>query len=119
MLESNDDDEASNERSKELAARTLQAIRWLCNQNRLTAEEKRLITSDLIESVSEGKFSQAEVAFSLIIGGGRPSEEDTMLPADMSIIDENDMDEFCDVCKLIAKSEQSENDNDYDYDKND
>ena len=98
------EDEEGGRSSKELASKTLMAVRWLCRRGRLTHDEKRRITSDLIVSVARGKFSQAEVAFSLIVGGGRPSEDDINLPVDMSLIDESDMEEFCDVCRLIAKS---------------
>lgn len=40
-------------------------------------EEKRLLTRDVIQSVGDGQFSRVEVAFSLLIGQGKP--EDTTL----------------------------------------
>lgn len=75
---SSDDDEASaeeeDELSRVLASRTLQTVAHLANQGRLSQALKKQITRDVIKSVSSGKFSKAEVAFSLVIGPGRPED---------------------------------------------
>ena len=92
-----------HERRKELAAMTLLAVRWLYHHGHISDNEKTLVTSDIIRAVAQRKLSQAEVAFSLLIGAGRPDEEVTQLPADMSLVDDGDMDEFCDVCHVVAK----------------
>ena len=68
-----DDEEGENE-VKELAARTLLAVRWLHTVGRLSDIEKRCITGDIIRNVGEGEFSRAEVAYSLLIGSGLPGE---------------------------------------------
>ena len=109
-------DDGSHGSVSDLASKALQAVRWLCNQGRLSEDDKKCITSDLIASVSRGMHSQTAVAFSLIIGHGRPSDNHdqhgrdngprgsslSWLPVDMALIDASDMDEFCDICRLIA-----------------
>ena len=87
----------------QLASRTLLAVRWLANADRLSRMEKNAITADVVDSVGQGKHSQAEVAFSIIVGQGRPSENNTHLPMDMSLIDPEDMEEFEKVCKSICR----------------
>jgi hypothetical protein len=72
--EDDDSDEEGENEVKELAARTLLAVRWLHSQGRLSDAEKRGITGDIIRNVGEGEFSRAEVAYSLLIGSGLPGE---------------------------------------------
>lgn len=143
--EDDDSDEEGENEVKELAARTLLAVRWLHLEGRLSDVEKRGITGDIIRNVGEGEFSRAEVAYSLLIGSGLPGEpqqvtgpyspgwndrvgkgnvavsknslfgllggsssagssgrggEDSF---DMSLIAEEDMREFEDVCRVIAR----------------
>ena len=69
-----DDDEESENEVKELAARTLLAVRWLHSVGRLSDLEKRDVTGNIIRNVGEGEFSRAEVAYSLLIGSGLPGE---------------------------------------------
>ena len=72
--DSDDDDEESENEVKELAARTLLAVRWLHSVGRITSSQKRDITGNIIRNVGEGEFSRAEVAYSLLIGSGLPGE---------------------------------------------
>lgn len=100
-----DDEDDDEEQAKSLAAKTLLAIRWLHSKNRLSHEEKRALTTDVIESAGKGNFSPVEVAFSLIIGNGRPSEGlNELIPLDMSLVDEDDMNEFENACKNIIRT---------------
>jgi hypothetical protein len=159
--EEEDDEEVVNE-GKELAARTLLAVRWLHSEQRLSDEDKRIITSDVIRNVASEDFSRAEIAYSLLIGDGLPGdkkslgknlnansnsnlnlnlnkglgsagqavtlskrvllslfggpqglgggeEEEGEEGFDMSLVDEEDMGEFEDVCKVIARELASVN----------
>ena len=72
--DSDDEDEEGENEVKELAARTLLAVRWLHSVGRLSDSEKRGITGNIIKNVGEGEFSRAEVAYSLLIGTGLPGE---------------------------------------------
>ncbi len=102
-----DDDDDDQEAAKELAARTLTTIQWLCDHDKLSKEEKHILTLDVVQNVGNGKFSRAEVAYSLIIGGGRPGEEkisDSQIPFDVTTIDSRDLSEFEDVCHILANS---------------
>jgi hypothetical protein len=142
--EEDDSDEEGENEVKELAARTLLAVRWLHTQGRLSDVEKRSITGDIIRNVGEGEFSRAEVAYSLLIGSGLPGEpqqvtgpysegwgdkgkgpvvvgKNSLLGLlggsssagssgrggeesfDMSLVVEEDMREFEDVCRVIAR----------------
>ena len=148
-IEMDDDDDSEDEEGenevKELAARTLLAVRWLHTVGRLSDIEKRCITGDIIRNVGEGEFSRAEIAYSLLIGSGLPGEpkqvsgpnspgwdgrsmRDRDVPLvdylggssstsggfvrssgsggeesfDMSLIADEDMSEFEDVCRVIA-----------------
>ena len=118
-VSSNDDDDndnsddQNNEKSedeledsaKELATRTILAVRWLHSRNRLTFEEKSILSNDIIENVGNGEFSKAEIAFSLLVGGGKPSDNQANdIPLDMNLVDDDDMKEFEDMCRLIVKS---------------
>ena len=67
-----DEDEYATNEGKELAARTLLAVRFLHSRGRLSDREKRAITSDIIKNVASQDFSKAEVAYSLLIGPGLP-----------------------------------------------
>jgi hypothetical protein len=99
-----DDDEDSN-RDKDLAARTITAIRWLYKQNRLSLSEKKTLITDIISKVGSDKFSDAEVAFSLLICGGRPGVDILEIPDpyfDVSALDEEDLVEFEDVCRALC-----------------
>lgn len=104
--EDDEDDEDGEIEAKELASRTLKAVRWLYENERLTLEEKRVITSDIVSNVSAGKFSKTEVAFSLLLGGGRPGEVKLVpQPAlNMWAINVRDTTEFEDCCHRIASS---------------
>lgn len=105
--EDDDDDEEEGEAlAKILAARTLAAVQWLHARGRLSTHEKRTLTSDIVRNVGLARFSQAEVAYSLLIGGGRPGEWDLRAEgdnADLSDADEEDVDEFADACKSLVK----------------
>ena len=98
-----EDEDGTEEEDKKLAAQTITAIQWLCMRGRLTNEEKRLLTTDIIFRVSSGEYSQVEVAFSLLVGDGRPSEGSVSLPSDLSLVEEDDMKEFEDVCHSYAR----------------
>lgn len=99
-----DDDDDEEDEGKKLAARTLLALQWLCSQGRLTKDEKRILTADVISRVSSGQYSQTEVAFSLLVEGGRPGEVDgDDLPMDLNVVEEDDMLEFESVCHAAAK----------------
>jgi hypothetical protein len=153
--EEDDSDEEGENEVKELAARTLLAVRWLHSQGRLSDVEKRGITGDIIRNVGEGEFSRAEVAYSLLIGSGLPGEPQQVTgpysegwgdkgkgPAvvgknsllgllggsssagssgrggeesfDMSLVVEEDMREFEDVCRVIARGVSNTDEGEYD-----
>lgn len=54
---------------KALAARTLEALRHLHSTQQLTREEKTVLSSDVIQSLSESRYSQVEMAYALLILG--------------------------------------------------
>jgi len=99
------EDEGSDEEdeaiAKELASRTLLAVRWLHSKGKITQAEKRRVTSDVIKNVGSGEFSKAEIAFSLLIGGGRPGEGDYTNSFDMSSVSDDDLNDFVDLLKII------------------
>lgn len=132
-----EDEEEQNEKlAKELASKTLAIIRYLHAEGRLTLNEKRLLTHDLISKAGGEDFSQVEVAMSLLIGGGRPlepswlderpeqtalrklpysygsksstyfdinvQEEQGMQNIVISNLNEDDLDEFENICHIIA-----------------
>ena len=101
-----DDDVDDDDASKELAMKTLNCIRWLYDNKRLTNEEKRILTNDIVLAVGQDRFSRAEVAFGLLIAGSRPRDlthEIVMtLPQDPALINGNDMEEFNETCRSIA-----------------
>lgn len=98
-----DEDDDDNDEGKILAARTLAAVRWLHAQGKLTANEKRVLTSDIVKNVGGGKFSQAEVAYSILVGDGRPGEWDSDVVMDMAVVDKDDVIEFAEACRSLAK----------------
>jgi hypothetical protein len=106
-----DDDDDDESIGKELAARTLLAVRWLNQRGRLSREEKRVLNNDVIKNVGGSRFSRAEVAFSLLIGDVSPNSGSrygaqlagsSRNPMDMSLVDAEDMLEFEDLCHRIA-----------------
>ena len=68
------DDEEVNKTAKLLASQTLKAVKWLYNNNRLTLTEKSILTNDIITNNANQEFSKVEIAYSLIIGPGKPEE---------------------------------------------
>lgn len=103
-----DDDNDDNNIDKDLAARTITTIRWLFKQNRLSRPEKKKLVTDIISNVGSDTFSDAEVAFSLLICGGRPGVDILNIPDpyfDVSGLDEEDLAEFEDVCHAISLTE--------------
>ena len=106
LADLDDDGEDEDDASKELAMKTLNCIRWLYDNERLTKEEKRILTNDIVLAVGQDRFSRAEVAFGLLIAGSRPKdltqEIITSLPQDPSLINYNDMEEFHETCRSIA-----------------
>ena len=93
-----DEQDEDEEQSRLLASRTLQTVSHLASQGRIPQALKKQVTRDVIRSVSAGKFSKAEVAYSLIIGSGRPEDVlADMTPSDFSVdeIPEEDLLEFC------------------------
>ena len=90
--------EEEDELSRVLASRTLQTVAHLANQGRISQSLKKQITRDVIKSVSSGKFSKAEVAFSLVIGPGRPEDalgQVRQTDFDVNDVKEEDMLDFC------------------------
>lgn len=96
-----DDDE--EDLGKLLASRTLAAVRWLHKQGRLSTLEKRVLTSDIVKNVGGGKFSEAEVAYSLLVGNGRPDEWEHTIVIDLDHADKDDMIEFADACRSLVR----------------
>jgi len=64
--EDDDEDEEGGAEDKELASRTLLAVRWLHAQGRLADDDKRRIVSDVIKNVADEDFSRAEVQKSIL-----------------------------------------------------
>jgi hypothetical protein len=60
--------------ARDLASQSLACIRWLHEEGRLSLSEKRVLTSDVISNNAQSRFSKVEVAYSLIIGPGKPEE---------------------------------------------
>ena len=88
---------------KEFETRTLLAIKWLYKNNRITNKEKKIITTDIVENLSNGEYSKIEVAFLLFIGGFRPGEGDVSnIPTDLSEVDSEDIDDFETLCHSIC-----------------
>lgn len=98
-LDNSSDEDEDEKLAKDLAFRTSEAVRWLYDRDRLTLNEKRLITKDIIENVGIGGFSRAEIAYCLLIGGMRPGEDDLDdVPRDLSLVDPEDVQDFEDIC---------------------
>lgn len=72
-LESKDDEEVSKT-AKILASQTLKAVKWLYSRKLISQAEKNVLTNDIIMSNARNDFSKVEIAFSLIIGPGKPEE---------------------------------------------
>jgi ketosteroid isomerase-like protein len=100
---SDEDDDYDEEQGKILAARTLAAVKWLHTMGRITTAEKRVLTSDIVRNVGVGKFSRAEVAYSVLVGDGRPGEWDSEVAIDLAQADEEDMMEFAEACRALVK----------------
>ena len=96
-------DEDDEESGKVLASRTLAAVKWLHSQGRITTAEKRILTSDIIRNVDGGRFSRAEVAYSVIVGNGRPGEWDLDEAIDLNNADEDDLREFAQACRALVR----------------
>ena len=105
--EDDDDDDEEDENDlmemKETASRTLLAIKWLFKNKRITNEEKQIMTTDIIESLSSGQYSKAEIAYLLLIGGFRPGEgEVASIPIDLSKVDKEDLNDFETLCHKLC-----------------
>ena len=98
-----DEDDDEEESGKVLASRTLAAVKWLHSKGRITTAEKRVLTSDIIRNVDGGRFSRAEVAYSVIVGDGRPGEWDSDAAIDLNNADEDDMKEFAQACRALVR----------------
>jgi len=79
----------------------------------LTQNEKKLLTTDIVQNVGVGKFSRVEIAYSLLIGAGKPGELDFTKeswdePLDLYKINSVDLQEFEDICKIIVATTNNE-----------
>jgi hypothetical protein len=98
---SDDDDDADGG----LAAATISALEFLYTKQRITKAEKQLLTADVIQHVNEGSCSKVEIAMTLLIGGFKPGEgAASQMPATFSLVDEEDMTEFEEMCHRQARS---------------
>ena len=104
--EGEDEDEQEERLSRVLASRTLDTIRFLADKGSISQSLCRGLTAEVIKSVAKGRYSKAEVAFSLVIGAGMPEDEldkegaleETFDPASVPY---EELAEFADILYLL------------------
>jgi len=72
---------------KQMMRRTVEALRRLCEENRISVEQKRVLLSDVIRHATKENASMVEIAYSLLMDG---------------ISDSETYEEFADQCRVFA-----------------
>ena len=116
----NDDDDDEDEEQdrfnmndveeRQLAARTITALRYLHKKQRISSHEKKVLISDILSNIGSLNFTQIEIAFSLLICGGRPGFDSLVIPDpyfDLSTLDLEDVNDFEDMCHIVYKTLRS------------
>lgn len=98
-----DDDEDSSVRK--VAAQTVATLQYLYMHNRISKQEKQLLTADLIHHANQGSFSKIEIAMMVLICGVRPSDaiSVSVIPKDFSTISTDDLEDFEEICHRVSR----------------
>lgn len=116
-IDNDEEEDEEDEILDSLASLTTNAVLYLHEKGRLSAEEKKVLISYNIDSVNQDQYSKLDVAFSVIIAGVRPDlfekkakELISTLKSSLAIsnnafskIADDDMDEFEMICHKTFK----------------
>jgi hypothetical protein len=83
-----------------LRQKCIATLRKLAARGRISAKQKRVLLTDIINCSAKGESSMVEVAYELLCEGEDVDEDDTDQPEDHDTTEE----EFADQCRVFASS---------------
>lgn len=94
-------------RWRKLASLTVSALKWLCDNGRISSEEKAAITSTIVENTANGEPSKAVFAYAFLIErlpqwDSKIGDDSHSWTEDLSEVDEDDVEDFAQFCHRYA-----------------